>query len=195
MSLITKLSFICMFFNTSLQILLFEANLKEHLPGLLGQIFKGKYTDFNAKWFEEIGSQIVETNIANLFLEPLTDFLLTKYRDYKVYRDLKGGKTKCTSMEKYLKIHGGTDFEIQEKYATIVTVVYTTMMLGPAIPILFPIAFVNFFILYFCELYMIIYMNRMPPNYDEKLNKEVLEWLRPASLVLVCFSFWFYSNK
>lgn len=76
MSLITKFSFICMFFNTSLQILLFEANLGEQLPAFIAQTFRGKYSDFNAQWYQEIGSQIVETNLVNLFMEPMTDLIL-----------------------------------------------------------------------------------------------------------------------
>ena len=64
------------------------------------------------------------------------------------------------------------------------------MMLGPALPILFPIALLTFVTLYFSEVYMLIYIDRMPPNYDETLNREVLEWLKSASMVLIVFSFW-----
>lgn len=172
MSIMTKFAFICMFFNTSLQIILFEANLGEQIPNLFAT---GKFTDFSAQWYQEIGVQIIETNIANIFLEPFVDFCKVQYRKYIVSKDksgLKGNQaTKCTSEKQYLDIHAGTECNIYEKYSLILNVVFTTMMLGPALPILFPIALITLVILYFSELYMLIYMDNMPPNYDETLNK------------------------
>ena len=76
----------------------------------------------------------------------------------------------------------------------MMTITFITMMFGPGIPILFPIAAASFFGLYIIENYMLYYVYKEPPAYDEKLNNSVLRSLAISPLFLLGFGFWMLSN-
>jgi len=67
-------------------------------------------------------------------------------------------------------------------------------MFGAGIPILFPIAAMAIFVLYFVEVYMIYYIYKEPPSYDEKLNNSVLSNMNYAPMLLLGFGYWMLSN-
>jgi hypothetical protein len=68
------------------------------------------------------------------------------------------------------------------------------MMFGTSLPILFPITFITLFMIYIIENYMLYYMYRLPPTYDERLNNTVLNILSWAPLFFLGFGFWQFSN-
>ena len=67
-------------------------------------------------------------------------------------------------------------------------------MFGVGLPILFPIALSTYLVIYCQEIYMLYYVYKRPPTYDEKLAKAVLNNLQYASLFLLGFGFWQISN-
>lgn len=81
------------------------------------------------------------------------------------------------------------------KYSSMMNITFITMMFGPGIPILFPIAAASFFVLYLIENYMLYYVYKEPPAYDEKLNNSVLRSLSFAPLFLLGFGYWMLSNQ
>ena len=81
------------------------------------------------------------------------------------------------------------------KYSAMLNITFITMMFGAGMPILFPIASFSFFSLYIVENYMLYYVYKEPPAYDEKLNVEVLRKLAFGPLFLVAFGYWMLSNK
>ena len=68
------------------------------------------------------------------------------------------------------------------------------MMFGPAMPILFPICFATLLVWYTLETFMLHYVFKQPPAYDEKLNNRVLKNLSFAPVLMLGFSFWMFSN-
>lgn len=48
------------------------------------------------------------------------------------------------------------------------------MMFGPGLPLLFPIAAASLMTLFVLEKFMLYYVFKQPPAYDEKLNNSVL---------------------
>jgi len=70
-----------------------------------------------------------------------------------------------------------------------------TFMYGFGIPALFPIAAVSFFVLYVVEKLMLFYGYRLPPMYDERLSKDVLNKLQFAPLLYLAFGYWMASNN
>jgi hypothetical protein len=77
----------------------------------------------------------------------------------------------------------------------MLNIVFITMMFGAGMPILFPIAAFSFFSLYVVENYMLYYVYKEPPAYDEKLNLKVLQKLSYGPLFLVGFGYWMLSNR
>jgi len=72
--------------------------------------------------------------------------------------------------------------------------VYITFMYGFGMPILFPIAMINFLVLWFVEKMYLYYGYIVPPMYDEKLSQDVLTKLQFAPLFYLCFGYWMASN-
>jgi hypothetical protein len=80
------------------------------------------------------------------------------------------------------------------KYSSIMNIIFITMMFGTGLPILFPIAAASLSVLFCLEKYMIYYVYKQPPAYDEKLNNSVLANLAFAPLFLLGFGYWMLSN-
>lgn len=75
------------------------------------------------------------------------------------------------------------------------TVTYMTFMFGIALPLLFPIAAIAFFVLYVTEKLLITYYFRKPPMYDEKMNSAAIGILKYAPLFMMFFGFWALGNN
>ena len=73
--------------------------------------------------------------------------------------------------------------------------IFVTMMYGPGLPILFPIAFLSLVITYFVEIYMLFYIYRVPPAYDITLHKAKIKNMEFAGILYFAFGFWQLSNK
>ena len=64
-ALITQGVLFAQFFNTGILILVVNANLTEHQPKILTQIFAGPFTDYMPQWYLEVGGKIVQTMLIN----------------------------------------------------------------------------------------------------------------------------------
>lgn len=106
----------------------------------------------------------------------------------------KRGQTKCTTIQQYVNIYSGPDYELHFKYAAILNMCFVTFMYGLILPILFPIALLFFVLMYIIEKLSLTYFFRKPPMYDDKLNKSTLSSLKYAPVYMMAFSFWAFSN-
>lgn len=104
-------------------------------------------------------------------------------------------KTKKTSMHKFKELYGGADYIIHFKFSNILNVIYITMMYGIGMPILFPIAVLNFLNQWICERVIVAYYMKLPPSLDDKLIKKCIKLLKWAPLLLIMNGFWMLSNK
>jgi hypothetical protein len=57
-------------------------------------------------------------------------------------------KTHCKSIQSYLDIYGGQEFSVHYRYSNMLNIFFITMTYGTALPLLFPIAFVSYCVLY-----------------------------------------------
>jgi len=67
-------------------------------------------------------------------------------------------------------------------------------MYGLALPLLFPIAAFTFLNLLLMERILITYFHSKPPMYDDKLNKQTLNLMAWAPIVLCMFGYWFLGE-
>ncbi len=103
--------------------------------------------------------------------------------------------TNKKSIQTYVETHSGPVFFIHYKYSAILNIVFVTMMYGLGLPILFPIASIALFVLYFMEKLLLHKVYREPPMYDEKLNKNALSILTYAPILFLAFGYWMLSSK
>jgi hypothetical protein len=88
----------------------------------------------------------------------------------------------------------GPEFIIHHKYSNILNVTFVTMMYGVGIPILFPIACLNFTIMWLLERYHLAYTFQIPPTFDDKLTKNAVNILKIAPLLFMFMGFWMLSS-
>lgn len=80
------------------------------------------------------------------------------------------------------------------KYSALMNTVCVTFMYGVALPELWLIAALTFFLYYVIDKFLITYYYRKPPMYDDKLNKWSLELMETAPLFLCFFGYWCMGN-
>jgi len=116
-----------------------------------------------------------------------------------VFRFMDGGcsrdSTKKTSIQPYIDTFAGPVYFLHYKYSASLNICFVTLMYGVSMPILFPIACCAFIVLYMVEKLMLYYSYRIPPMYDERLSKSVLNTLRLAPIFCLLFGYWTLSNR
>jgi hypothetical protein len=103
--------------------------------------------------------------------------------------------TKKRTIIAYIQLYAGPVYAIHYKYSSILNIMFVTLLYGPGMPDLFPLAFFSLMILYIVEKGMLYYGYREPPQYSEMLNNSVLGIMMYAPLFLLASSYWMLSNK
>jgi hypothetical protein len=198
MSFITNSVFICIFFNTGFLLMLCNANLTEQ-SYLFGAFFKGNISDFNQNWFTSMGDTIVGSMKFNVWfpivMEIINWSMRYGFRTLDRVKAPEGFTTSTNSIQQYINIFSGPTYYMHYKYSSVMNIVFITMMFGPGLPLLFPIAAAALAVLFCLEKFMLYYIYKQPPAYDEKLNNSVLANLQLAPLFLLGFGYWMLTNE
>jgi len=80
------------------------------------------------------------------------------------------------------------------KYSTIMNIVFTTMMFGLGMPILFPYAVIGLINLYVTEKGLLYYSYRQPPNYNNILSNSVINLMQKAPIYMMAIGYWMLSS-
>jgi hypothetical protein len=81
------------------------------------------------------------------------------------------------------------------KYAGMLNIIFVTFMYGLSVPLLFPLTFLFFAVSYIVERVCLAYSYRLPPSFDDALNKSALSILKFAPLTMMLFGFWVMGNR
>ena len=141
--------FAATFFNTGLLLLIINANMSEHKPYWLTKYINGAYYDYSVNWYYNVGEIIVQTMTINALLPWITIGVgfgipwLKKNLDNAFSGDIY--TTKKTAMAQYKELYSGSKYVIHFKSAIVINIVWVTMFYGIGMPILFPLAALNFF--------------------------------------------------
>ena len=119
----------------------------------------------------------------------------------KVLRYLDSKKTgdrfvsKCKTITEYKTLHSGDEYLIYLKFSDALNVVYTTMMYGVGMPILFPLAALAVFNQWVGERYMMAKEVRLPPAMSNSLIINANYKLTLAPLLLIMNGYWMLDNR
>jgi len=94
-----------------------------------------------------------------------------------------------------VNLYGGPEHVMYVNYAVAMNTIFTTLLYGLALPILFPIAMLTFVNIYVIEKLTIAYWYKKPPVYDDVINRTALGMMRWAPLCFFLFGYWLMSNK
>lgn len=147
---ITNGVFVATFFNTGFLLLMVNANMSEHKDWpILPSILTGQWYDYVPGWYSTVGYTIVYTMIINVVM-PFVALGMAwgmpfVFRLMDVGCSMNPYDTKKTSMTQFKQTWSGQDYIIHFKFANVLNVYYVTLMYGMGLPILFPLAALNFF--------------------------------------------------
>lgn len=190
--------FVSYFFNGTIVILFMASRFQ-------GSMFNGKYSDFSMEWYIVIGSQFIMNSIIECFMPCIGHWIERLYERFFRARDQKKcfccclekfpKKTKCRTKYEYFEYYAGPEYLIHSRYAIMSNVAWYCFMLGPGIPILFPLGLLQLCSLYLIEKYALAYFYRAPINYNHYMNEEQVKMLLVAPILYSAFGFWFLSNR
>jgi len=69
------------------------------------------------------------------------------------------------------------------------------MFFGVGIPILFPIAVIDFIVIWMFERYFIARVYRLTPSLNKNLTNHIVSWLSWTPILLLLNGFWMVSNR
>jgi len=198
---ITYSVFYTQFFQTGILCLIAPWCVREFTTGFINSFFGGIYTDMNAFWFADVGYVIVFNMCFNASWPIMEFFLFYALRHVKRMRDQKKfwpnaiEKTTTETLFGFTELYSGPKFAVHYKYSYIMMVVFVTFMYGAILPILFPIALLQIFVLYVCERLMIFYSYQRPPMYDDTLTKSIIRTMYVAPALMMLVGAWGFSNQ
>ena len=145
--------FVVEFINTGVIILLVNFRLNFYIYGV--PIIAGKYSEFSVDWYRMVGSTIILTTLLRLvtpniiaLLQILITLLKQCYDRKWTFNKLK---TRQVLQEDYETINSGSDFLIDNRYASVMTTIFLIMMYSPGMPMMYLIGFGYFFITYWSD--------------------------------------------
>lgn len=158
----------------------------------------GVYADFEPIWYYDIAPLIYNTYMYVVFwpiIESIYMWLLTKLfvwydQGACCFFCCDSKRTRQTNVQAYVSIHSGPDFDIFNKYAAMMTLVFVPFIHGISMPLLFPWACVGLFILFYTDKYRLAHYYQRPPNYSGSLSQQAINILYVAPLLMVCMALW-----
>jgi hypothetical protein len=176
-----------------------NANMSEHTAWpILPSILTGQWYDYVPGWYATVGYTIVYTMIINVVM-PFVALGMAwgmpfVFRLMDVGCSMNPYDTKKTSMAQFKQTWSGQDYIIHFKFANVLNVYYVTLMYGMGLPILFPLAAINFFFQWACERIIVAYYMKQPPALDDKLIKNCLDKMQWGPLLFLVNGYWMLSN-
>ena len=98
--------------------------------------------------------------------------------------------TQKSSIQSYVDLHGGPEFLIHWKYASITNMLLVCFTFSLAIPFLYVIALIAYIIHYTVERLCLAYYYKQPPLYDDLMSKSTLKVFKLAVPLHLFFGFW-----
>ncbi|CAI2370510.1 unnamed protein product [Moneuplotes crassus] len=208
------IDFILTFFNSSIVILIMNANFKE--TGLPLKFINGYYTDFNAKWYIIVAPIFITPMFIRCVLQPVKmivgwvlkklliifdkrRYILSKICFSILKRNDKNNRTgvftnKKTNLE-FANLRSGGTLNLHSPYSQVLVAIMICFMYGLGLPILFPLTFFFIAVIYLTFKIGVVYWFQRPPQFESALSTIFLYHLKYASLLFCGFSYWMLCNR
>lgn len=163
-------------------------------------IFAGRYTDFDAGWYADVGHQIC-FNMTLFGLQPLIDYFMESmlcsfyrcyYRRY-VYR-VGANDAHQHDYLAFLDLHAGPEYYFYYKAAITSLIVFTCILFGGSMPILYFIGLFAILLQYLLDRWTLAYFYRLPPKYSAGLTLGIIEVISYAPVCALAILAWQYTN-
>jgi hypothetical protein len=183
------------FLNTGLVLLVVNAQIAKGTGVLeplaqdetVSSVIKGKYPDFTAEWYSDVGVAMTITMLIYVFSPHMPPLL--RYCKFSC-------KEKTSSTQAGLNsLFVGPDFHHSIRYPQLLVVVFVSMSYSSGIPIMYLIISATAFTFYWVDKYLFTRWYRTPPQYDAQISLQFSGYLPWAMLLHCLFGTWMLSNR
>ena len=153
----------------------------------VSEVLKGKYSDFTANWYADVGVAITITMIIYVFsphAAPLLRFCRFRCKE-------RSGSTQASMNSKYV----GPDFHHSIRYPQVSVVVFVSLAYSTGIPLLYLIVSITAFTFYWIDKYLFTRWYRTPPQYDAQISLQFSSYLPYAAVLHLLFGTWMIANR
>lgn len=196
-SMTYKLFFV-QFTNAGLLIILMNGYIRDFNSDSSISFLNGKYNNFTIDWYDNVGKSLIGTMILYMFGIHSLNILLYLYQLFKRWQDKHFTNdvrlTYQVSQEQLNKLYIGLEFNIEIKYASMLTICYICVMYGSTMPIMYLIGSVSLLIFYLFDKYYFLRVNRIPHAVSPTLALYVTRTLYFASFLNLCIAIWSFST-
>ena len=179
--------FLALVINSALiQVLVFAKITKfDFFPYL----FAGPYADFEPDWYQRVAATLSTTLVVNALVFPVT--ALSKGFVKYVTRVLFASG--AVTQRQLDAMYEGDDFDLSERYAQLVTMLFVALTFQAAMPLLVPITALFCLMTYHEGKYTLLRSSKRPPEYDETMAKFFWAFTPSSSFAKLALSAWMFS--
>mmetsp|Transcript_52500 Transcript_52500/g.60046 ORF Transcript_52500/g.60046 Transcript_52500/m.60046 type:complete len:842 (+) Transcript_52500:284-2809(+) len=186
-----KKIFIASFINTAFIPIIIYASLQNYgfvstlseIP-YIGEYFLNEgYTDLTREWHLKVPPAVNTFMVWNL-ISP--HFLMVILGSISMSCSRRKGRKRANTQVELNRAYEGLPFDVGTNVAYTLNLFFVTLFFGPALPTLYPLAFLCFLIKYWSDKYFALRLAKKPPNYDERINDTVLSLLPFSLLLFTC---------
>ncbi|KAG7394731.1 hypothetical protein PHYBOEH_004774 [Phytophthora boehmeriae] len=183
--------FAAQFLNTAIIVLVVNAALSLSSVPLVGELFRGKYADFQRDWYPTVGMGVTMTMLINAVVPQLLLLL-----QLCVIRPLKRclGRRHIRTQERMDKLYAGPTFDLAVRYPMVLNSVFVTLVFCGGSPVLLFIASLACTGTFWLDKLSLLWLYSVKTAYDEALGETVLSLLPWALVAHLGFSSWMYGN-
>ncbi|ETL28741.1 hypothetical protein L916_17967 [Phytophthora nicotianae] len=183
--------FAAQFLNTAIIVLVVNAALSLSAVPVVGELFRGKYSDFQRDWYPTVGMGVTMTMLINAIM-PHCILLL----QLCVIGPLKRCLTRRSvrTQEKMDQLYAGPTFDLAVRYPMILNSVFVTLVFCGGSPVLLFIATLACTATFWIDKLSLLWLYSVKTAYDEALGETVLGLLPWALVAHLAFSSWMYGN-
>jgi Cytosolic domain of 10TM putative phosphate transporter len=150
----------------------------------------GAYEDFQPAWYEMVGVPILLTMMVSVF----SPHIFPLARAY-MGRCQRRNCLRRDATETELKaIFEGEQFELAERHAIILNVVFVAFFYTAGMPLLTFLAFASLSCMYWFDKISFFRFYRLPPRYDDSLSLGMLDLLPFAVMTRLAMAVWLYTS-
>ncbi|RLN87770.1 hypothetical protein BBJ28_00024980, partial [Nothophytophthora sp. Chile5] len=183
--------FAAQFLNTAIIVLVVNAALSLSSVPVAGELFRGKFADFQRDWYPTVGMGITMTMLINS-VAPQLLLLLQLCVLSPVQRCL--ARRHIRTQAKMNQLYAGPTFDLAVRYSMVLNSVCVTFIFCGGSPVLLFIAALSCGAVYWLDKMALVWQYNVKTAYDEALAETVLGLLPWTLVAHLAFSSWMYGN-
>ncbi|KAL4117267.1 hypothetical protein PRIC2_011259 [Phytophthora ramorum] len=183
--------FAAQFLNTAIIVLVVNAALSLSAVPVIGELFRGKFSDFQRDWYPTVGMGVTMTMLINAVV-PQAILLLNLCLLSPLKRCI--ARRSVRTQEKMDQLYAGPTFDLAVRYPMVLNSVFVTLVFCGGSPVLLFIAALACTATFWLDKLALLWLYSVKTAYDEDLGETVLGLLPWALVAHLGFSSWMYGN-